>query len=91
MEGAKVAGYATFFIGVALLIFTFYSGYLFLKEDLVIVASGDLEKLFGESMASLMKAGIDTIYLIIMGSIGYILLVKGMKLIIPYKPREKSE
>ena len=46
-DKALVSGYATLFIGVALLAFTFASAYLFLSKGPSILGSPDLVTVFG--------------------------------------------
>jgi len=86
---AETLGFATLIIGIAMLAFTFISAYLFLGGDLNIVASSNLEGLFGEALAPLTATIIRVMYLGIMGWIGSLLSVRGIQLLTQIK-RETS-
>jgi len=73
-------GVAALIIGVSMLAFTFISAYLFLGNDLNIVASSDLMGLFGEALAPLIATMIRVMYLGIMGWIGSTLTIRGIDL-----------
>jgi hypothetical protein len=77
---AENLGVAALLIGVSMLAFTFISAYLFLGNDLNIVASSDLMGLFGEALAPLIATMIRVMYLGIMGWIGSTLTIRGIDL-----------
>jgi hypothetical protein len=77
---AENLGVAALLIGVSMLAFTFISAYLFLGNDLNIVASSDLMDLFGEALAPLIATMIRVMYLGIMGWIGSTLTIRGIDL-----------
>lgn len=78
---SEALGFATLIIGITMLAFTFISAYLFLRDDLSIVASSDLEGLFGEALAPLIATCIRVMYLGIMGWMGSLLTVRGIQLL----------
>jgi hypothetical protein len=90
-DKVEVSGYATLFIGVALLAFTFVSAYLFLKNDSSIAGSPDLIAVFGGALAPLIEACIRIMYLGIMGWIGSVLTIRGVQLVTPLKREAKPE
>jgi len=87
MDSVKASGFIVLFIGVALLIFTFFSTYQFLIGVLEIAAEEDLMSLFGEALAPLISYAIRALYLGIMGWIGSILTRRGVQTITA-APRE---
>jgi len=91
MVRIEVPRFAVLFSGIVLLIFTFVNAYLFLNEDLMIVASSSLIDLFGESLAPLVEACIRVMYLAIMGWIGSIVTIRGVQLLTPYNEKAKSD
>jgi hypothetical protein len=68
-------------IGVALLVFTFINAFMFLREPFSILATSNLESVFGEALAPLIQACIRLMYLGIMGWIGSMLTVRGIPLV----------
>lgn len=76
-----ISGVAVLMVGVALLIFTFFSAYGFLTNSLSIVASGDLAETFGVALAPLIGASIQVMYLGVMGWISSILTVRGVTIL----------
>jgi len=78
-------GYATLFIGIGLLAFTFISAYLFLIANASIMASSDLIAAFGSALAPLIGASIRIMYLGVMGWIGSTLTARGVQLVIQLK------
>ncbi len=98
-----LSGIIVLFIGVGLLIFTFFTAFGFLSESLRLVAYGDFARLFGEALAPLIVACIRVMYIGIMGWIGSILTIRGItiinnlsiaevrKIIVTPKPKAKSE
>ena len=80
-EKVELAGLIVLFIGIALLVATFYSAYLFLIGELEILVTGDLLESFGEALAPLIKAVIHILYLGIMGWIGSIVTIRAVQLL----------
>ena len=90
-DKALVSGYVTFFIGVALLAFTFPSAYLFLSNDPSIPGSPDLVAVFGDALAPLIVTCIRIMYLGVMGWIGSLLTIRGVQLLTQLKREAKPE
>jgi len=67
-------------IGLALLIFTFVSAYLFLNEGLTMIASQDLGQTFGEALVPLIATCVRVMYLGVMGWIGSLVTIRGVTL-----------
>lgn len=84
-----LSGVAVLMIGVALLIFTFISAYGFLTQSLSIIASDNLIRTFGETLAPLIGTCIRVMYLGVMGWIGSLLTVRGVT-IIAHAPKEQK-
>jgi len=80
-DKVELAGLIVLFIGIALLVSTFYSAYLFLIGELEILVTGDLLESFGEALAPLIKAVIHILYLGIMGWIGSIVTIRAVQLL----------
>jgi hypothetical protein len=76
-----LSGMSVLFIGVALLIFTFISGYGFLTQSLSIVASADLVQTFGVALAPLITACIRLMYLGIMGWVASLMTIRGVTIL----------
>jgi len=76
-----LSGVTVLFIGVSLLIFTFFTAFGFLSEGLSIFAYEDFARLFGEALAPLIAACIRIMYIGIMGWIGSILTMRGITII----------
>lgn len=77
----ELSGLIVLFIGIILLIFTFYSAYLFLIGELSIIATSDLLRSFGEALAPLIEAIIHVLFLGIMGWIGSIVTIRAVQLL----------
>ncbi len=90
-DKALMSGYATLFIGVALLAFTFISSYLFLSKDPSIVGSPDLVTVFGDALGPLILTCIRVMYLGVMGWIGSLLTIRGVQLVTQLKREVKPE
>jgi len=90
-DKAQVSGYATLFIGVALLAFTFVSAYLFLGNNPTIAGSPDLVTVFGTALAPLIETCIRVMYLGVMGWIGSVLTIRGVQLITQLRREAKPE
>ena len=67
-------------IGLALLIFTFVSAFLFLNGSLMIIASQDLGQTFGEALVPLIATCVRVMYLGVMGWIGSLVTIRGVTL-----------
>jgi hypothetical protein len=80
-DKVTVSGISVLMVGVALLIFTFISAYLFLTQSLSILASSDLVRTFGEALAPLIATCIRIMYLGVMGWIGSLLTIRGVTII----------
>jgi len=76
---------------VALLVFTFINAYLFLKEQLGILAAPDLVSALGKVLTPLIEACIRVMYLGVMGWIGSILTIRGVNLLTQIKKETKPE
>jgi len=76
-----VSGIAVLMIGVALLVFTFVSAHGFLTQSLLIIASEDLVRTFGEALAPLIATCIRVMYLGVMGWVGSLLTIRGVTII----------
>jgi len=79
MDSVKASGFTVFFIGVALLLFTFVVAYQLLTGVLEIPSTGGFESLFGGALAPLITYAIRALYLGIMGWIGSILTRRGVQ------------
>ena len=77
----ELSGLIVLFIGVILLIFTFYSAYLFLTSELSIIPTDDFLSSFGEALAPLIEAIIHVLFLGIMGWIGSIVTIRAVQLL----------
>lgn len=69
------------FLGVGLLVVTFFLAVYFLFAPLAIVASSDLTELFGKALAPLIEAIIRILFLGVMGWIGSILTIRAVQLL----------
>ncbi|MEM3378059.1 MAG: hypothetical protein QXV09_07715 [Candidatus Bathyarchaeia archaeon] len=80
----KVAfsGITVLFIGIALLIFTFFSAYGFLTERIMPLSAQDLTQTFGEALGPLIAAAIHIMYLGVMGWVGSLITIRGVTLLI---------
>jgi hypothetical protein len=76
-----VSGITVLMIGVALLMFTFFSAYGFLTQSLSILTSSDLARTFGEALAPLILTCIHVMYLGVMGWIGSLLTIRGLTIL----------
>lgn len=91
MDKAEISAYTVLFIGVALLVFTFINAYLFLKEQLGILAAPDLVGALGKVLTPLIEACIRVMYLGVMGWIGSMLTIRGVNLLTQLKKEAKPE
>jgi len=80
-DKVEVSSLIVLFIGVILLIATFYSAFMFLAGDIAILTSADLAELFGNALAPLIVAIIHVLYLGVMGWIGSIMTIRAVQLL----------
>lgn len=76
-----LSGLAVLSIGVALLIFTFISAYGLLTQNVNIIATADLARTFGESLAPLIATCIRLMYLGVMGWVASLMTIRGVTVI----------
>ncbi|UCE29449.1 MAG: hypothetical protein JSV85_01600 [Candidatus Bathyarchaeota archaeon] len=76
---SEILAYFILFLGVSLLVFTFFNAFQFLVGVLEFPPLGDIEEIFGEVLAPLIETCIRIMYLGIMGWIGSILTVRGIQ------------
>jgi hypothetical protein len=98
-----LSGITVLFLGVGLLIFTFFTAFGFLSESLSLITYRDLASFFGEALAPLIAACIRIMYIGIMGWIGSILTIRGItiinnlpaveqrKIVVTSKPKPKPQ
>lgn len=89
MEKSEILTYSVLFVGVGLLVFTFFNAFLFLGEKIHLLST-NLVEAFGESIGPLIEACIRIMYLGIMGWIGSILTVRGIQLLTQLKHKAKA-
>lgn len=77
-----ISGITVLCIGIALLIFTFFSAYGFLVADLSPISTQDLVQTFGESLGPLIAAAIHIMYLGVMGWIASLITIRGVTIMI---------
>ena len=77
-------------VGVALLVFTFFSAYAFLAPDLSTIATQDLVQTFGNALGPLVAAAIKVMYLGIMGWISSLITIRGVT-IMTHAPKVQVE
>ena len=85
-----LSGVTVLFIGVALLIFTFFSAYGFLTTDLSPVSTQDLVQTFGEALGPLIAAAIHIMYLGVMGWVSSLITIRGVTILtrVPQTPKK---
>jgi len=76
-----LSGITVLSIGVALLIFTFFSAYGFLTTDLSPISTQDLVQTFGEALGPLIAAAIHIMYLGVMGWVSSLITIRGVTII----------
>jgi hypothetical protein len=89
------SGVTVLFIGVALLIFTFFSAYGLLTADLSPISTQDLVQTFGESLGPLIAAAIHIMYLGVMGWVSSLITIRGVTILtrvpqLPQKPQPQQ-
>ena len=85
-----LSGVTVLCIGVALLVFTFFSAYGFLTTDLSPVSTQDLVQTFGEALGPLIAAAIHIMYLGVMGWISSLITIRGVTILtqVPQPPKK---
>jgi hypothetical protein len=73
-----LSGITVLSIGVALLIFTFFSAYGFLTAGLSPISTQDLVQTFGEALGPLIAASIHLMYLGVMGWVSSLITIRGV-------------
>jgi hypothetical protein len=98
-----LSGITVLCIGVALLIFTFFSAYGLLTADLSPISTQDLVQTFGESLGPLIAAAIHIMYLGVMGWVSSLITIRGVTVMThaskagmvvpqaPQKPQQKPQ
>jgi hypothetical protein len=76
-----LSGITVLSIGVALLIFTFFSAYGLLTADLSPISTQDLVQTFGEALGPLIAAAIHIMYLGVMGWISSLITIRGVAIV----------
>jgi hypothetical protein len=84
-----LSGITVLCIGVALLIFTFFSAYGFLTADLSPISTQDLVQTFGEALGPLIAAGIHIMYLGVMGWVSSLITIRGVT-IMTHAPKAET-
>ena len=74
------SGIVVLIVGVSLLLFTFLSAFLFLNENVQILASQDLTQTFGASISPLITTCIRIMYLGVMGWMGSLVTIRAVTL-----------
>jgi hypothetical protein len=91
-----LSGVTVLSIGVALLIFTFFSAYGLLTADLSPISTQDLVQTFGESLGPLIAAAIHIMYLGVMGWVSSLITIRGVTILTrvpqpPAKPQPQPQ
>jgi hypothetical protein len=95
-----ISGITVLGIGVALLVFTFFSAYGFLTSDLSPISTQDLVQTFGEALGPLIAAAIHIMYLGVMGWVSSLITIRGVTIMInapkaetgvPQAPQQKPQ
>ena len=88
-----LSGVTVLCIGVALLVFTFFSAYGFLTTDLSPVSTQDLVQTFGESLGPLIAAAIHIMYLGVMGWVSSLITIRGVTILthVPQPPKPQQQ
>jgi hypothetical protein len=89
MQKSDILTYIVLFVGVGLLVFTFFNAFLFLGEKIFFLSTNLMEA-FGEAVGPLIETCIRIMYLGIMGWIGSILTVRGIQLVTQLKHEAKT-
>jgi hypothetical protein len=84
-----LSGVTVLCIGVALLIFTFFSAYGFLTAGLSPISTQDLVQTFGEALGPLIAAAIHIMYLGVMGWVSSLITIRGVT-IMTHAPKAET-
>jgi hypothetical protein len=84
-----LSGITVLCIGVALLVFTFFSAYGLLTTDLSPISTQDLVQTFGEALGPLIAAAIHIMYLGVMGWVSSLITIRGVT-IMTHVPKEEA-
>jgi hypothetical protein len=84
-----ISGITVLCIGVALLIFTFFSAYGLLTADLSPISTQDLVQTFGEALGPLIAAAIHIMYLGVMGWVSSLITIRGVT-IMTHAPKAET-
>jgi hypothetical protein len=85
-----LSGITVLCIGVALLMFTFFSAYGLLTADLSPISTQDLVQTFGEALGPLIAAAIHIMYLGVMGWVSSLITIRGVTIMTHAPKEEKS-
>jgi hypothetical protein len=85
-----VSGITVLSIGVALLVFTFFSAYTLLTTDLSPISTQDLVQTFGEALGPLIAAAIHIMYLGVMGWVSSLITIRGVT-IMTHTPKAETD
>ena len=85
-----VSGITVLSIGVALLVFTFFSAYTLLTTDLSPISTQDVVQAFGEALGPLIAAAIHIMYLGIMGWVSSLITIRGVT-IMTHTPKTETD
>jgi hypothetical protein len=77
-----LSGITVLFIGIALLVFTFFSAYGYLTESIMLLSANNLTQTFGEALGPLIAAAIHIMYLGVMGWVGSLITIRGVTIMI---------
>jgi hypothetical protein len=80
-DNTLTIAYVTLLVGIALLVFTFISAYIFLINNQPITGSSNIVDTFGDALAPLIGASIRIMFLGVMGWVSSILTARGVQLI----------
>jgi hypothetical protein len=88
-----LSGITVLAIGVALLVFTFFSAYGLLTADLSPISTQDLVQTFGEALGPLIAAAIHIMYLGVMGWVSSLITIRGVTIMthVPKAERDATQ
>jgi len=89
-DSTKMVGFLVLFIGVGVLIFTFYNAYQYLLAASITSPSGDLIGAFTGALTPLIATCMKAIYLGVMGWVGGLITRRGVQVIVGERG-EKAE
>ena len=88
---SEILAYVILFLGVSLLVFTFFNAWQFLMGVLEFPDLGNIEEIFGEVLAPLIETCIRIMYLGIMGWIGSTITMRGITVLLQVTPETKPK